>query len=119
MRGTLAVRIFSFFAFLAAGYILAGVPVIAQEKVMEKDKSYAKPYKDKAFCSGENWNNGDKVSFKEPREVTIPASGSINVDSGRNNVSFNFNIEPRFLPSGRIGTAGGQLVTPAGLYGVE
>ena len=43
----------------------------------------------------------------------------INVDSGRDNVSFNFNIEPRFLPSGRVGTAGGQLVTPAGLFGVE
>ena len=43
----------------------------------------------------------------------------INVDSGRDNVSFNFNIEPRFLPSGRIGVAGGQLVQPAGLYGVE
>lgn len=43
----------------------------------------------------------------------------INVDSGRDNVSFSFNIEPRFLPSGRIGTAGGQLVQPAGLFGVE
>ncbi|MGN6547242.1 MAG: organic solvent tolerance protein OstA [Aureliella sp.] len=43
----------------------------------------------------------------------------MNVDSGRNNVSFNFNIEPRFLPGGRLGTVGGQSIAPAGLYGVE
>ena len=88
MRSTLAVRIFSFFAFLTVGYILYGTPVIAQEKadkVKEKDKlSYAKPYKDKPFCAGESWNSNDRVSHKEAREVTIPASGSISVDSGRN-----------------------------------
>ena len=84
MRTSHALRIFSFFAFLAAGYILSGVPVIGQEKLKEKDKSYAKQYKEKAFCSGDNWNNGDKVSFKEAREMAVPASGSINVDSGRN-----------------------------------
>jgi hypothetical protein len=43
----------------------------------------------------------------------------MNVDSGRDNVSFNFNIEPRFVPGGRLGTVGGQTIAPAGLYGVE
>lgn len=84
MRTSPALRIFSFFAFLAVGYILSGIPVIGQEKIKEKDKSYAKQYKEKAFCSSDNWSNGDKVSFKEAREVTVPASGNINVDSGRN-----------------------------------
>ena len=84
MKTRPALRIFSFFAFLAVGYILSGIPVIGQEKIKEKDKSYAKQYKDKAFCSGDNWDNGDRISFKEAREMTIPASGSINVDSGRN-----------------------------------
>ena len=45
MRNNLALRVFSFFAFLAVGYILSGVPVIGQEKIKEKDKSYAKQYK--------------------------------------------------------------------------
>jgi len=84
MRTSLALRAFSYFALLAAGYILSGIPVIGQEKIKEKDKSFAKHYKEKGFCSGESWNSSDRVSFKEAREVTIPASGSINVDSGRN-----------------------------------
>jgi hypothetical protein len=43
----------------------------------------------------------------------------MNVDSGRDNVSFNFNIEPRFLPSKRFAQLGGELLSPAGLFGVE
>lgn len=43
----------------------------------------------------------------------------MNVDTGRNNVSLNFNIEPRFMPSKRIAQLGGQLLSPAGLFGVE
>ena len=84
MRSRLSVSIFSFFAFLTAGYFLSGIPIIAQEKIKEKDKSYAKPHKDKPFCGGDIWNNGDRVSYKEAREATIPASGTLSVDSGRN-----------------------------------
>lgn len=83
MRSGLAVRIFSFFAFLAVGYILSGVPVIGQEKIKEKD-NYAKQHKERAFCASDNWSNGDKVSFKEARELTIPAVSSLTVDGGRN-----------------------------------
>ncbi len=61
---------------------------------------------------------GQTLSLTRIGESALVQVG-INVDSGRDNVSFNFNIEPRFLPSGRIGTAGGQLVSPAGLFGVE
>ncbi|HAC89023.1 MAG TPA: hypothetical protein DCF63_00095 [Planctomycetaceae bacterium] len=43
----------------------------------------------------------------------------MNVDTGRDNVSINFNIEPRFLPTRRLGQLGGQLIPPAGLFGVE
>jgi len=33
----------------------------------------------------DNWsNNGDRVSFRDLREMTIPASGSLSVDGGRN-----------------------------------
>ncbi|MCC6511623.1 MAG: organic solvent tolerance protein OstA, partial [Pirellulaceae bacterium] len=61
---------------------------------------------------------GQSLSLTRIGESALVQLG-VNVDSGRDNVSFSFNIEPRFLPSGRIGTAGGQLITPAGLYGVE
>lgn len=70
-------------AVLFAFYILNPV-VIGQDKV---DKEKLKAYKDhkvKAFCGGDNWNNGDKVSVKDLREVTVPATGGLNVDGGRN-----------------------------------
>lgn len=35
------------------------------------------------FCA-ENWSNGDQVSFKELRQMTLPATGSLTVDSGQN-----------------------------------
>jgi hypothetical protein len=38
----------------------------------------------RGFCEGDNWSNGDKVSFRELREMTIPATGSLAVDGGRN-----------------------------------
>jgi DUF4097 and DUF4098 domain-containing protein YvlB len=42
--------------------------------------------KNREFCSGENWSNGngDRVQFRDLREMTLPASGSLSVDSGRN-----------------------------------
>jgi hypothetical protein len=50
-----------------------------------KDKSaYKGEIKNKEFCSNENWSNGDRVSFKEVREMTIPGSGSLAVDGGKN-----------------------------------
>ena len=36
------------------------------------------------FCSDNNWSNGDQVSFKELRQMTLPATGSLAVDSGQN-----------------------------------
>lgn len=52
-----------------------------------QDKSeYKTEYKlkNKEFCSNNSWSNGDKVSFNEVREITIPASGSLSVDGGKN-----------------------------------
>jgi len=60
-----------------------------KEKIKEvtKDKEY-KEFKEiarnKEFCSQNNWNNGDKVSFNELREINLPASGKIDVDGARN-----------------------------------
>ncbi len=42
-----------------------------------------------------------------------------NVDAGRNNTSFGFSFEPRFLPSSRLGRLGGQMIPPPGVEGLE
>jgi len=36
------------------------------------------------FCSDNNWSNGDQVSFKELRQMTLPATGALTVDGGQN-----------------------------------
>ena len=56
-------------------------------KEVTKDKEYKEfkeVAKNKEFCSQNNWNNGDKVSFNELREINLPASGKIDVDGARN-----------------------------------
>ena len=40
-------------------------------------------------------------------------------DSGRNNTSYSFSIEPRFFQTKGLGAVAGQLIPPAGLYGLE
>ena len=57
-----------------------------KEKLEKIDKlaHSAEKMKNKEFCSADSWSNGDKVSFKELREMTIPASGSLAVDGGKN-----------------------------------
>ena len=35
------------------------------------------------------------------------------IDHGRDNVGFTFNIEPRFLPTYRLGLLGGELIVRA------
>ena len=57
-----------------------------KENVEKLDKHVykAEKIKNHEFCSGDNWSNGDKVSFKELREMTLPASGSLAVDGGKN-----------------------------------
>jgi len=52
------------------------------EKAYKADKAESKA-KHREFCSN-NWSNGDKVSFSEVREMTLPASGTLNIDSGKN-----------------------------------
>ncbi len=38
----------------------------------------------KGFCDNDNWSNGDNVTFKELREMTAPAVGTITVDGRQN-----------------------------------
>ena len=64
---------------IALGLVIFCTMVLfGQEK---KDYKYSKT---RDFCSGNSWSNGEKVSFKEVREMTLPASGSLRVDGGKN-----------------------------------
>jgi hypothetical protein len=69
-------------AALAAAVLFISTTILFGQ---EKDKSaYKAEIKNKEFCSSENWSNGDRVSFKEVREMSLPGSGSLSVDSGKN-----------------------------------
>ncbi|MEZ6137109.1 MAG: organic solvent tolerance protein OstA [Pirellulaceae bacterium] len=61
---------------------------------------------------------GQSLGLTRIGETALVRVG-MNVDHGRDNVSFNFNIEPRFLPTAGLGVLGGELIPPAGLFGVE
>jgi DUF4097 and DUF4098 domain-containing protein YvlB len=61
---------------LLCGLIASGQTVIsAKEKIKEKNAN---------FCSDQNWSSDNKESFRDLREMTLPAGGVISVDSGRN-----------------------------------
>lgn len=66
---------------LAVG--LTATATCGQEKEKVKDK-VAKERKERAFCSNNNWSSDDKVSTSDLREMTIPTSGTLGVDAGRN-----------------------------------
>jgi len=71
------------FVLVLSTTILFGQEKLEKLQKLEKlDKSEAKM--NKGFCEGDNWSNGDKVSVRDLREMTIPASGSLAVDAGRN-----------------------------------
>lgn len=42
-----------------------------------------------------------------------------NVDTGRDNTTFGFSFEPRFLTTSRLGRLGGQMIPPPGVEGLE
>jgi hypothetical protein len=71
-----------------------------------------------AFDLSSVGNVGQSLALTRIGESALIRVG-MNVDSGRDNVSFNFNIEPRFLPPTRLGNIGGDLIPPAGLFGLE
>jgi len=69
-------------AALAAAVLFISTTILFGQ---EKGKpAYKGEVKNKEFCSSENWSNGDRVSFKEVREMNLPATGSLSVDGGKN-----------------------------------
>lgn len=83
------------FMLAALLFFICGGVVISQENVekavkaekaikVEKAVKAEHAVKHKEFCSNNNWSNGEKVSVADLRELNVPASGSLNIDSGRN-----------------------------------
>jgi hypothetical protein len=69
---------------LIAGFVLALVAFcVFAMNVSAQNKAEAKA-KYREFCSNNNYSNGDRVSFSEMREMTVPATGSLAVDGGQN-----------------------------------
>ena len=71
-------------ACVAAVIGITAVSVFGQETINKDKYKAAHKIKNKSFCENQNWSSGDRVSFNELREMTIPATGSINVDGGQN-----------------------------------
>jgi hypothetical protein len=70
------------------------------------------------FDFGEVGNVGQSFSLTRIGESFLTQVG-ISIDTGRDNASFFFNLEPRFFTFKGIGNVGGQVIPPAGLYGIE
>lgn len=71
-----------------------------------------------AFDFSDTGSIGQNLALTRIGETALLRVG-MNIDHGRDNVSFNFNLEPRFLPTVRLGAIGGELIPPAGLFGLE
>lgn len=69
---------------------------------------------------GKTGNIGQSLGLTRIGESFLIRVGAT-VDSGRDNVSFNFGIEPRFFQKFGLGlgSVAGQMIPPAGLYGLE
>ncbi|XZE54360.1 organic solvent tolerance protein OstA [Planctomycetaceae bacterium SH139] len=72
------------------------------------------------FDLGEVGNVGQQFALTRIGESLLLRMG-ITVDAGRDNVGFQFALEPRFWPGrrGGIGQLGGQLIPPPGVEGLE
>ena len=71
-----------------------------------------------SYDFGPTGNHGQALGVTRIGESFLLRLG-INYDLSRNNTSFQFALEPRFLPTRGLGVIGGQVIPPAGLYGLE
>jgi hypothetical protein len=72
---------FCFYGLLLFVFILGGLDVDGQDKNKDKEKYKTKSYNSE-FCSND-WSNGDKVSGRDLREMTV-SGGSLTVDGRKN-----------------------------------
>jgi hypothetical protein len=71
-----------------------------------------------SFDFGSTGNIGQTFQLTRVGESALIRLG-FNYDASRDNLGVNLAIEPRFLPSARLGRVGGVQVPPAGAYGLE
>jgi len=67
-----------------AAFCILSTTVCAQNKAEIKENKADLKEKARGFCSNDNYSNGDRFSFRDLREMTLPATGSLNVDGGQN-----------------------------------
>jgi hypothetical protein len=67
---------------------------------------------------GSAGNIGQRYELTRIGESFLVSAG-VNVDTSRDNVGFNFSIEPRFVPVSRRSFVGGVPILPAGARGLE
>jgi hypothetical protein len=72
MKSFFATLQFTRLTLIIAVFCLANLAVSGQEM------------KNKDFCFSNNYSSNDKVSYKETREITLPATSLLNVDGKRN-----------------------------------
>jgi hypothetical protein len=63
-------------------------------------------------------NIGESFTITRVGESFLISAGFAG-DASRRSWGASFTIEPRFLPKGRLGTAGGARIPTAGAYGLE
>jgi hypothetical protein len=63
-------------------------------------------------------NLGQNLAFTRVGESFLVKVG-FNYDASRDNFGVSFGLEPRFLPSSRLGRVGGVQIPPAGAMGLE
>lgn len=82
IKAALALALAIFSSAVLFGQETAEKALKAEKAAKAEKADYKAKYK--GFCSDNNSWNGDRVGFKELREMTIPASASLAVDGGRN-----------------------------------
>lgn len=70
-------------ASIAIAIGLAAVAAYGQDGKY-KDKNKTRHSDSRSFCSDDDWSSNGRVAIKDLREITLPATSSISVDSGRN-----------------------------------
>src|SRR3954454_18032199 len=71
--------------YIAAAVVCAVIGITAVVASGQESGTRSRSDKDRSasFCTSENWS-GDNESWRDLRETTIPAAGTINVDAGQN-----------------------------------